>query len=389
MTVSSVLSIKPSRSRVILLTCSTVLSLTVVFLFAEVYARCCAGRSMVIRQIESGNPFTINSDRFYLIRETDKGKRLVRNANVLILNHSLSGRDIPIKTNGQGFRYDTLGPKKLDGEYRILFLGDSVTLNNYLPEEETFTGIAERLLRQDGLTDVKLINASVEDIGLSEEIEILKEEGLSIHPDLVVVDFYLNDSRPPWGFDEELGHPGFFRRQSFALEWAYQRFQLSRWYQQTGRERMRWINGQYQFRNWQTDEGEFRSLVDLAADDWGAAWQPDSWKIVEKKLTELSRLSLQYGFSVILIAFPVKFQVKTVFVVNQPQAQLKRLAENYGFRFLDLLPALRSVNLMDDAMGAPDRQELFLDQAHLSTYGNKIVGLKIASFLKNILAEAR
>ena len=41
-------------------------------------------------------------------------------------------------------------------------------------------------------------------------------------PDLVVVAFYLNDSRPPWGFtfSDEVGHPGWLRRHSVAADIA-------------------------------------------------------------------------------------------------------------------------------------------------------------------------
>lgn len=362
---------------------SSFLTLLVIFIGAEIYARCCAGRSMVIRQIESGNPFTINSDRFYLTRETDKGKRLVRNAQVMILNHSISGRDIPITTNSQGFRYDQLDREKPSGEYRVLFLGDSVTLNNYLPEEETFTRIAESRMYQAGYHNVKLINAGVEDIGLTEEIEILKEEGLSIHPDLVVVNFFLNDSRPPWGFDEELGHPGWLRRHSFATEWLYKRLKLSEWFSHEGSVRMRWVDDQYKYKWWENEE-DFRRLAASASYDWGAAWEHDSWKTTENRLKELKDLGAINHFRVAVVVFPVKFQLRTNFIDNYPQQQMKELAEKYEFHFLDLLPALFKAHREGLQSGLEDK--VYLDHAHLTTYGNEIAGEEIAAFLGGIRA---
>lgn len=118
------------KRKIVLSVGSLILSLCVLFLAFEILVRCCTGRSMVVREIESGNLFTL-SDRFYLIRETTKGKRLVRNANVKILNHQLSGRNVDIRTNAQGFRYDDLPEEKNDNEVRMLFLADSVTLVNY------------------------------------------------------------------------------------------------------------------------------------------------------------------------------------------------------------------------------------------------------------------
>lgn len=374
------------KKRLVLCVVSTAISIGVLFFVSEAAIRCCTGRSMVVQQIESGNPFTISSDRFYLLRDTPHGKRLVRNARVMILKHQLTNRDIPINTNSQGFRYEDISEQKELSEKRILFLGDSVTLNNFLPENETFTKIAEYALRkQHSDQQLKLINAGVEDIGLSEEISILKEEGLAIHPDLVVVDFYLNDSRPPWGFEKETGHPGFLRRNSRAIEWFYDRFKISQWFKSTGEERMQWVNKQYELKTWQTDQQTFRQLAESAKFDWGAAWQEDSWGSVKEKLSELKRLSSQYGFAVAVIAFPVNFQVKTVFMDNMPQQTLSTISTNLGFAFHDLLPTLRQVNEKDDEDKKPDRQELFLDQAHLSTYGNQIVGKNIADFLDSLL----
>lgn len=357
---------------------STVAFFTIVFTVVEYAVRCCTGRSVVIRQIESGNPFTINSDRFYLLRETDKGKRLVRNARVTILNHHLSGRDVDIITNAQGFRYNELSPKKAPDEKRILFLGDSITLNNYLPEEETFTKRAEKIVNEGSKNNqYKFINAGVEDIGITEELEILKEDGLSIKPNVVVLNFYLNDSRPPWGFDNELGHPGWLRSHSFAVEWMYKRFKLAQWFQKTGSQRMRWVNDQWLYR-WWDDTNDFRTFTQSAAYDWGAAWEEHSWGVIRSKLEELKQLSDQHGFSVIVIAFPVNFQLRTNFIDDYPQKQMRELSQEYNFEFLDLLPTLREAYQSNRRLGV----ELYLDQAHLTTYGNELAGEEIAKFLK-------
>lgn len=374
------------KKRPVLLFLSSLFSLTLVFSVAELAVRCCTGRSVVIKQIESGNPFSM-SDQFYLIRETTKGKRLVRNANVRILNHQLSGRDVDIKTNDQGFRYDTLRQEKDPSEMRVLFLGDSVTLDSYLPEDETFLRIAEQQIRDAFPTHtVKLINAGVEDIGLSEEIDILKEEGLSIHPDWIVVNFYLNDSRPPTGFDKELGHPGWLRSHSFALEWIYKRLKLSRWMSQQGENRMRWVNEQYLL-DWRRNPEEFRKLTQSATFDWGAAWNNESWTGIEQQLKELQQLSREHHFSVGIVAFPTNFQLKTVFVDDLPQKKISELSKSLGFQFVDLLPKLREVNEQDDKAQRLDRKELFLDQAHLSMYGNRVVGEYLAEFLKRMLPK--
>lgn len=336
-----------------------------------------------MNQIESGNPFTISSDRFYLLRETTKGKRLVRNAKVKILNHQLTNRDIDIATNSIGFRYSELSSEKPATEKRVLFLGDSVTLNNYLPEDETFTRIAEKIINDNSRRlSYQFINAGVEDIGITEEMEILKEDGLSIKPDAVVINFYLNDSRPPWGFEAEQGHPGWIRRYSFAVQWILNRYQLSSWFTKTGTERMKWVNDQYKYK-WWLSENELRSLAKSAAYDWGAAWEQDSWTVVDQKLAELKNLSEKFGFRVVVIAFPVEFQLRANFIDDLPQKKLSALAQKYNFLFLDLLPTLRQSYLINHPIG----KEPYLDQAHLTTFGNEVVAEVIAKFFSQHLID--
>ncbi len=71
-------------------------------------------------------------------------RRVLRaNAHVLLRNHGLSHRDIPLRTNELGFRNPPLGDKSRP---RVLFLGDSITMADYLYEEETFVRRVETLV---------------------------------------------------------------------------------------------------------------------------------------------------------------------------------------------------------------------------------------------------
>jgi len=56
----------------------------------------------------------------------------------------------------------------------------------------------EAALNGPGRARVQAINCGVGDIGTREEADIFREKAAAIKPDLVVIEFYLNDSRPPW-----------------------------------------------------------------------------------------------------------------------------------------------------------------------------------------------
>jgi lysophospholipase L1-like esterase len=313
-----------------------------------------------------------------LIRHTPRGRRLIPNADVVIRNHNLSGRDIRMKINSMGFRDDEIPEDKQENEIRILILGDSITWGDYLQAEETYVEQLEQMLRDSyPAHTIEAINAGIGDIGISEEIDVLLETGLSVWPDIVIVSFYLNDSRPPWGFPGEIGHRGFLRRHSLLAETVYRNFKLRRWVKDQGGERFVWIRELGKL-DWHGDRQEFMKLAKLAQYDWGAAWEKDSWEIVDDRLAALKSLSREHGFEVAVVAFPVSFQVYADFLETYPQERLREIATKYDFGFVDLLPVLRQHT----------DTKLFFDQCHPGVSANAIIGEEIADYLKETFMAA-
>lgn len=314
----------------------------------------------------------IATDPELLIRYTPRGRRLVPGAQVRILNHRLSGLDIEMQVNSRGFRDRELTAHKTPNEFRALVLGDSITWGDYLPAEAVYVECAEQLLNSssDGRR-VELINAGVGDVGIREEMSILEESGLATEPDLVVLGFYLNDSRPPWGFAGELGRPGWLRRHSAFADHVYRAYQLQRWFKEEGEHRSAWIPATGEV-PWRENCEAFERLARLARFDWGAAWQPESWTSVSQELTRLRRHADRRGFRVLVVAFPVRFQVEANFVNDRPQRALEELARANGFGYLDLLPLLRSHR----------GETIYFDHCHPVAAANAWIGEALAQRLR-------
>ncbi|MFT5170964.1 MAG: lysophospholipase L1-like esterase [Candidatus Marinamargulisbacteria bacterium] len=307
-----------------------------------------------------------------LIDYTPQGRRLIPNAEVMIKNHRLSKRDIPIKINSLGFRDEESQIPKPSDEYRILMLGDSITWGDYLPAQEVYVEQAEAILNQRVFNHhISIINAGVGDIGLKEELDILKEKGLRLTPDIVLVGFYLNDSRPPWGFPGEIGHRGWLRSHSVLAESVYKKAALLRWIRSKGTGRFEWVK-LLKTTNWKHERDDFTALAKAAKYDWGSAWQPESWAIITSHLKELRSLSLNHHFRVGIVTFPVWYQIESDFLENSPQIQLKSIARDLGFPILDLLPMLRQNRQSD----------LYFDQAHPNQHGNALIGRAVADFVQ-------
>jgi lysophospholipase L1-like esterase len=319
-----------------------------------------------------------------LIANTLRGRRLIPNAHVIVRHHQISGIDnIPIDINRFGYRGPEIPQKKGPGEFRILVLGDSITWADYLPEEQGYVRRLESRLRDAADTErITVINGGIGDVGTKEEVDILEEQGLRLSPDVVVVEWYLNDSRPPWGFAGELGGRGWLRRHSLVAEKAYMALHLYRWLGENGTDRLRWGRTS-QILAWANRRDAFLQLARDAAFDWGAAWSPESWAVVDTQFARLRALADRHGFDVAVVAFPVSYQVYAGFVEDTPQRELRSRAAAFGFQFLDLLPLLRGWPHLHWQARAFGDDEVYFDQCHLRIAANDVVAQEIASFLRD------
>lgn len=298
---------------------------------------------------------------------TINGRRLVPNTRSLVANHRLSGKTVEMRINSLGFRGDEVPPRKA-GQIRVLVLGDSITLGSYVPEEETYPAfIRERLAGLMAGADPVVINAGIVDVGIREETRTLKESGLAADPDLVVVGFYLNDLRPPFGFPGEDKRPGFLRRHSVLAQWIFRTLEMRRFIENKGLGRFD-AKEMLGDESWKTDRAKFNSLIERTSFDWGSAWRDEEWEIVDSSFEKLARMAEKEGFEVLVAAFPVRFQVEASFIEDRPQKMVREKALANGFAFIDLLPLFRE----------SDNAELFYDHCHLTPAGNEIAGDAIA-----------
>lgn len=102
-----------------------------------------------------------------------------------------------IKTNSLGYRMDEFPIEKPEGEYRILLLGDSTTFGFGVEMNESFPEQLEKMLAQNpGIKNKKIqvINAGFADGKSPDSYYLyLKEKGLKLNPDLVIVNLFVNN----------------------------------------------------------------------------------------------------------------------------------------------------------------------------------------------------
>ena len=115
-----------------------------------------------------------------LFRETEAGGRMYPNVQVIVRKHQVSGRRVEIRTNALGYRGDEVPPKTAQ-DFRILVLGDSITLADYALEDETYPARMEQRLREyrSATKKIRVINAGTAGLDLRSEFMVLMETGLS------------------------------------------------------------------------------------------------------------------------------------------------------------------------------------------------------------------
>lgn len=317
------------------------------------------------------NSTSIQADPELLVESTARGRRYVKNAEIVIRNHYLSNQDVEIVTNSQGLRHRPLVVPKPQGDLRVLVLGDSITAADSVRDEDTFVRILERSLRAEfHFERIEVINAGISNVGITEEANIFEDIADEVQPDVTLLMFYLNDSRPPWGFAGEIGDRGWLRRHSVLYDTLYRIIQERVWMQKHAPKHLAWVPA-VQSLAWRSDSRAFRDLANLARYDWGAAWLDESWTIVEEELQRLQTEVKERNSRLIAAILPVSFQLDATFEDKTPQNRFESIARSLEIPVIDLMPALMKVESSDR----------YYDHCHPTPVGNEAIANALKSFV--------
>jgi hypothetical protein len=99
--------------------------------------------------------------------------------------------DVDYRFNRQGYRDDEFSTAA--GKRRIVLLGDSVAFGLGVDQDRIFANLLEHRLGASWEVD----NLAVFAYHSGNELEALETDGVKLHPELVVVQFYMNDFSIP------------------------------------------------------------------------------------------------------------------------------------------------------------------------------------------------
>lgn len=287
-------------------------------------------------------------------------------------NSHYEWQGIPVNINSRGLRGPETTYKKPPATFRILNLGDSVVMGWGVREESTYGQQLESLLNDDNDLNFEVINAGVPGWSLDNALAYLQAEGLKYEPDLIVLDLTIandingksallagSDPTPlRWLSD----HTYFWPFLQSQMSWAKARAE--------GRDRVDTIDPP-------TNPAKYFPL-DPKSERWDERWNT---------ILKINSLARENNIPVVLVMFPLEFQVIDESFPTLPQELFTAKAKEAGIPVVDLLPAFRDAcqTKPGGACSLEDRY-LFADVwMHPSSEGNKLTAHELAAFLARII----
>lgn len=268
--------------------------------------------------------------------------------------------------NSLGIRHGDIPPDKPPALFRVVVLGDSVAW-----EDAGFVGLLRKRFGSIRAGPVEVINAAVPGYTTYQERVLLERDLLAVKPDLVIVQYCLNDNHRflhklnksgRWLITPEAervldpeGHGPLVTllRSSRVLVEIRLRLLASRFF---SRSRFPW---------------------DLRA-DLAAAWQDETWPDVEEQLRVMHDRSNALGARFAVVAVPWEPQLRQDLLDRdrsytlKPQRKLQEICARLNVPLLDLYQAF---------LANRDRAP-FRDGMHLTAAGHEIVVRQLLEFLQ-------
>lgn len=110
---------------------------------------------------------------------------------------------VKVETNSKGQRDREIPYERTPGVLRIAMVGDSLTEGWGVPFESTFSKRIERLYAKTGTT-AEVVNLGVGNWNTAQEVQYFLTKGYKYNPDIVVLNYFVNDAEPTPAKYEEL-----------------------------------------------------------------------------------------------------------------------------------------------------------------------------------------
>ncbi|HUE30405.1 MAG TPA: GDSL-type esterase/lipase family protein, partial [Verrucomicrobiae bacterium] len=285
-------------------------------------------------------------------------------------------RGVHVMVNAQGLRGPAIATRPAPGVHLVLALGDSVTFGERLAVEEAFPALLERELAARTGERWEVLNAGVDGYNTEAELAFLRQRGLPLAPETVVVCFNLNDydQTPALGPLNILTRDPAARLSARSLASHSEFYFLLRWLVMTrGRP---FGNPEAVPAGFAPRPGErfsaFDRYVSALRTRYYARPRDGRWQVMVDSLRGLGETARARGLRLVIAIQPDGDQVGVPDPDLLPQRKVLAICAEAGLDCLDLYPVF--------AAAARDG-ELFFDIVHPNAAGHRLIARALADHL--------
>ena len=267
--------------------------------------------------------------------------------------------------NSIGLLHGEISPVKPSGLFRVIVLGDSVAYD--------YSGFV-RMITEEFHTirkgPVEVINASIPGFTTYQELTLLKRDLIALNPDLVILQYCLNDN---YRFLHYLDDSG---RWLITAE-AERAVGSNNTGPLAALAKSSYLLMMFRVGLLQSEILTGTPFVWENRADFSAAWKDASWAENEKHLTEMKTLLEAEGAAFMVVVVPFGPQLSSEALDKdreytlKPQAHLMEIFDRLDRPILDLFPAFLK-HLGED---------LYRDAIHLTEHGHRLVADELLAFL--------
>ena len=252
---------------------------------------------------------------------------------------------VDVETNNFGLRDDWIDKYPQEDVIRILMLGDSVTFGWGVESDKTISKRLENSLSLNLNRKVEVINAGVGNYNTSMQVEWFETVGLLFSPDIVLLNFFINDAEPT----------PVYKEISFLDKYLYSKVIFLAGVDSAKRKF-------FGDKNW---ENYYRSLYSIDS---------SGWLDLKKSFLSIVEICKINDLPLIVLDYPEMRRLNP-YAFEDISKKIERLSVANSVDYISLLPAIVSERPENLWVSVPD--------PHPNGYANKL----ISDFLTNELSQ--